>query len=289
MEAFFEPSDREESTLTPSGAASQTTKVSQLHAPPLPDRRPPQVPLDVDYRPYSPSQPSEPFPALDSPWTQSSQLGEYEGSTARHSHSTSIDDMYPEPELLRVKWAQQPSSPSMMSASDTDSYFSRNHHLGHGKQGERSNWIPRMKSSDTTMTVWPSVIPSTTPRTSSPSERGQKPSSYFTTPSLGTVNSRSSDCKYPIASQFMRKGSGGSDLRHMLTEEKMSEIDAYLGLGEDGEENGMATTGKRGGGKEGRGKLKPVGTTGRNIARSGINTVTQAVHRALERVDRVLR
>ncbi|KAK4449117.1 hypothetical protein QBC34DRAFT_425860 [Podospora aff. communis PSN243] len=281
--------DYEDATLTPRAALPSASSVSQLPAPPAPTQSPPSPPRDAAHRPYSLNQPSEPFPNLSSPSIQSSQLGEYAGYGGLRpttpitpaSHFTSPDDMYPEPELPHIRWAQ-PSTPSLTATeNDTDSYTSRGRfeHDNHG--GRRTGSMPRMKSSDTTMTVWPSV-PFSIPYNQSNS------SSFTHIPSpLGiTSNYPSSDCRLPIASQFARTDLTSSTLGRKTTEQKMSEIDAYLA---DSDDEKAAAMRKKLKAKESRGRLRPAATAGRNIAKSGINSVARATHRLLDKVDHMLR
>jgi hypothetical protein len=94
----------------------------------------------------------------------------------------------------------------------------------------------------------------------------------------------------PIASQFARTdlASSSSTLRHMTTEQKMSEIDAYLADTDD-DEKATAATRKKLKAKESRGRLRPAATAGKNMAKSGINSVARATHRLLDKVDHMLR
>jgi hypothetical protein len=278
-----------DATLTPSESLPSASSVSQLPAQPVPTQSPPHPPRDAAHRPYSPNQPSEPFPNLSSPSIQSSQLGEYAGyggllpaqPITPASQFTSLDDMYPEPELPYIRWAQPSTPPLTATENDTDSYISRGRfeHDTHGWR--RTGSVPRMKSSDTTMTVWPSV-PFPIPYNQSNS------SSFSHTPSpLGIMNNNpSSECRLPIASQFARTDLTSSTFRHKTTEQNMSEIDAYLADSDDEKAAAMRTKLKA---KGSRGRLRPAATAGRNMAKSGINSVARVTHRLLDKVDHMLR
>ncbi|KAK0613470.1 hypothetical protein B0T14DRAFT_569513 [Immersiella caudata] len=272
-------SGHKDATLTPSAPLPSGSSVSQLPGIPMPARSPP---VDATRRRYSPNQPNEPFPDLSSPSIQSSQLGEYQGyggllpALPIYPASQCVNGMYPEPELLHIRWAE-PSTPSLAATEgDSDSYMS-NGRFGHDNHGQRrAGSVLRMKSSDTTMTVWPSV-PFSIPYNQSNS------SGFRHTPSpLGIMNN------LPIASQFARTdlASSTSTLRHMTTEQKMSEIDAYLA---DTDDEKAAAMRKKLKAKESKGRLRPAATVGKNMAKSGINSVARATHRLLDKVDHMLR
>ena len=272
----------EGSTLLPSLVLPLSSSGPRLPSPPVPSRPPPSPPLFTTHRRHSPNQPSEPFPELGRFSAQVSQLNMY----AALAHAPEMcppstfndNDMFPEPELPQMQYDQHRSSSPMTTETSKDGCFSLSQ-FGHDGSATYSNSSTRAKSSDTTRTQWPSVLPETPPDVLGRHGRAQHSSSSYYSPSPpGAVSNCSSDRKTSNASR--RTNAGTPNPRRMTMEEKMSEIDVYLGL--DRNSGNTAASGKK------IGRHAAVAATGRRVARSGISTVANAVHRAIERVDHML-
>lgn len=290
--------ERDEGHESPS-LASSMPQLDRFECPDSPftdaaGRAPPMPPHHDEDR-HLPTLSNEPFPTFSYTPTSSSPHSEWMAfapATGTDSPElTLLDDMYPEPELPSLPGshsqdgASQPRSDhsSYLRRGDSDYHSVRTRAVSSDTNNiQPAGWLPLLPVSS------PSVKPRMCGHTQSSSYRSLSPA--------GVVRDNPSCRKASIASHstaYTMASGGTPRLRRMTTEEKMSEIDAFL---ERDDRNKAVASEERARREHNNQETSPVISAAskrvrnraRSKARTGINNVTNVVHRAMGGVDSLI-